>query len=219
MRLSAFDTYRMFLTLKNHFERDSYDYFKYHGKITVSHDAFQSRKDMFKFQKLSRMVSDKEMRDFIVSNLIEGRKWVGDMATDEGMDCYNKYLKRKQSLKYTFTNDLDRLFSMYDPHQVFKAGEGEIPTIARAVNDETICIETMVILDTFIGFSKVYDEKFKDLGIIWSSWSLLIKKYRPFLVYDKESFKNILKDKIEEYEHGEEQETCRETLSETANVA
>jgi hypothetical protein len=165
------------------------------------------------------MISANEMRDFIVSNLIEGRKWIGDITTDDGTECYTKFLKRKQSLKYTFTNDLDRLFSLYDPHQVFRAEEGEIPTIARAVNDETICIETLVILDTFIGFSKVYDKKYEDLSIIWSSWSLLIRKYRPFLVYDKNALKNILKEKIEEYEHGEEQETCRAPQSRSKEAA
>lgn len=219
MRQTAFDTYRMFLTLKNHFEKETYDYFKYNGKTSVSLETFQSRKDLYKFQKLSRMISEKEMRDFIVANLIEGRRWVGDIATDEGIDCYNKFLKRKQSLTYRFTNDLDNLFSTEIPQEVFKAKEGEVPTLVKAVHHDQICIETLTILDTFIGFSKIYDEKYKDIGVIWSSWSLLIRKYRPFLAYDKKVLKNILKEKIEEYEHGEEQETCRQTLSKAANAA
>ena len=200
--LSSYDTYRMFIALKYHFERETYDYFKYNGKVKTSHETFLTRRDMFKFQRVSRMVDDSEMRDLLVSNIIDNRRWIGDIATDEAVDCYNHYMKRKQSLSYTFSNDLDKLFMSNSPNDAFRVTKGELPTVLYAVMSKDICIETFTILDSFINFAGIYDSKLQNLDIIWSSWSLLLKKYKPFLEYDKVKFRNILKDKIGEYEHG-----------------
>jgi hypothetical protein len=35
--------------------------------------------------------------------------------------------------------------------------------------------------------------------IIWPTYHRLIKKYTPFIEYDKEKYTNILKEKIKEY--------------------
>ena len=47
-----FDAYRCYLSLKNHFTKDHYDYIKYRGKTRATHQAFYKRKDRFWFEKL-----------------------------------------------------------------------------------------------------------------------------------------------------------------------
>ena len=60
-----------------------------------------------------------------------------------------------------------------------------------------ISIETMVILDDFLGFTTKFD-KYYDNDIIWSKISTKINRYRPFLKYDKDKMKDILKGIVNE---------------------
>ena len=201
MRLSAFDTYALYLALKQHFTQDSYDYFKYHGKTRANKESFLQRKDRFQFQKLSRMYDGEQMRDFLVSNLVKDKgSWVGDLMNDDASDNYLTYLKRKQSLAYTFTNELDKFFGQEPPEVAFKVGEGyrSLPPILNFIMCGAMSPETFVILDRFIGFSSVLDKKLPDC-FLWSKYRKLPQKFHPFLSYDKDKMKNILKDKINEY--------------------
>ena len=201
MRLSAFDTYALYLALKQHFTQDSYDYFKYHGKTRANKESFLQRKDRFQFQKLSRMYDGEQMRDFLVSNLVKDKgSWVGDLMNDDANDNYLAYLKRKQSLAYTFTSELDKFFGQEPPEVAFKVGEGyrSLPPILNFIMCGAMSPETFVILDRFIGFSSTLDKKLAD-DYLWSKYRKLPQKFHPFLSYDKDKMKNILKEKINEY--------------------
>jgi hypothetical protein len=200
MRLSAFDTYALYLALKQHFTQASYDYFKYHGKTRANKESFMQRKDKYQFQKLSRMYSDEEMRDFLVANLLKEKSWVGDFLEDDANDNYLAYLRRKQSLSYVFSNELDELFSHDPPDRAFKVGKGHLhlPPILNFIMCGAMSPETFVILDRFIGFSSVLDKNLSD-DYLWSKYRMLPQKLHPFLSYDKDKMKTILKDKINEH--------------------
>lgn len=212
MRLTAFDTYMMYLALRQHFERESYDYFKFKGKVKATQDSFMSRKDRFYFQKLSRLHDEKEMAPFFVANILKGKKWIGDFLEEDAETNFIDYQRRVQSLSYTFSNDLDTLFASSGTKGAFRtSGRGQFPPLIEQLIDGSIAPESFAILNKYIGFSDVYDEKLGKDSFLWKDIRNVAIKYHSFLEYDKKKFKNILKEKIEEYEHGEEQETCRET--------
>ena len=81
--MMPFDAYRCYLSLKNHFTKEHYDYHKYGGKTRATHQAFYKRKDRFWFEKFARKKSDKEVEEFFVSNFVSstdpGTMWIGDM--------------------------------------------------------------------------------------------------------------------------------------------
>jgi hypothetical protein len=218
MRLSAFDTYALYLALKNHFTRDSYDFFRYQGKTNASTDSFMKRKDRFQFQKLSRRVSGDEMQAFIVANLLAGKSWVGDLLEEEADDIYHKHMKINQSLSYVFTNELDTIFSKHNPAACFRIRRDTYPLILMSFIQGSVSPQTMVILNDFVNYIQKWDSVYTD-DPIWSKYRILIKKYAPFLEYDRAKLKKILKDKIKEYEHGEEHETRGTQVAERANVA
>ncbi len=66
--MMPYDAYRCYLSLKNHFTKEKYDYHKYRGKSRASLQSFYKRKDRFWFEKLARNKSDKEVEEFFVSN-------------------------------------------------------------------------------------------------------------------------------------------------------
>jgi hypothetical protein len=204
MRLSAFETYCLYLALKNHFSRESYDFFKYNGKTTANKDAFMSRRDRFQFQKISRMYSAEDMQDLFVSNFLKDKAWVGDMLDDDSNEIFLKYRRRRQSLTYTFTNELDSLFTNDQPDKVFKATKGSFAPILTYIIREDVSYESAVVLDHFIGFSKNFDS-------IFNSYRLKIKKYQPFVEFDKNKMKVILKEKLHEYGSSSQRQEASQT--------
>ncbi len=57
--MMPFDAYKQYLSLKNHFTKEKYDYHKYCGKSRATVQSFYKSKDRFWFEKLSRNKSDK----------------------------------------------------------------------------------------------------------------------------------------------------------------
>lgn len=221
MKLSPFETFYLFQGLKLHFTSPSYCFFKYNGKTRASSDSFEQRKDRFQFQKLSKKLHNaEEMRDFLVANFLRGKTWIGDFLDDESNDAYLDYLRRKQSLTYVFTNDLDKFFSDNSPNTAFKIiGENDhLPPILNSVMCGSMSPETYVILDRFIGFSSVFDAKLSD-DYLWSKYRMLTRKFHPFLSYDKSKMSTILKEKIHGYGLSEERcEKGRTTQTQSSEI-
>ena len=194
---SGYAAFTMYNSLKLHFTSSSYDYFKYHGKTNVSTATFLKRKDKYTFYKLSRKYNLEEMRDFYVANFLEGDKWVGDMAKD-GEEVYKKWQKTQQSLTYTFENDI--MFILADgnsPDTMLEVKPNSFPLLMRMVQMKQVSLETLVILNDILNFFPMWDKKIED-DIIWPDFKMKCVKYTPFLHYDKNKFKEILKEKIKE---------------------
>ena len=194
---SGFETYKLYHALKLHFTSNSYDYFKYHGKSKVTMRTFETNGNKYKFSKLSRKYSIDEMKDFLIANMIEGKgEWIGDLISD-GEECYKKWQKRMQSLTYTFTNDTLWLLEAYrdDKEMPFKVINGQHPDLLGLMMRGKIALETVCILDDMMNFLPTWQKKITE-DIIWPIHYRLITKYKPFIQYDKEKFKNILKENI-----------------------
>ena len=98
--MEAFDAYQHYLSMKLHFERDAYDYFKYNGKTNATFSAFEKRKDGFHFTKLTRKLSDDQIVEYYVANFIRGKKWIGDFDKRN----WTQHKKVIQSVEYNFEN-------------------------------------------------------------------------------------------------------------------
>jgi hypothetical protein len=193
---TGFETYKLYHALKLHFT-GSYDYFKYNGKSKVSYTNFTSSSGKYQFVKLSRKYNLEEMKDFLVANFIEGKgDWIGDLLS-EGDDRYLKWQKRIQSLTYTFTNDIQHILETYADNREapFKVFKGQQPDLLGLVLRGKVALETLCILDDILNFLPRWKKEITD-DIIWPTHYRLFIKYKPFIEYDKEKFKNILKENI-----------------------
>lgn len=125
--MTGYEAFCLYSSLKLHFNLDSYDYFKYHGKVNVTIDAFENRKDKWHFYKLDRrFTNDEQGRDFIVANFIhDSNVWVGNLLTEESNIQYRKRQKIIQSLTYIFTNEIESLMSHTKPNDLFMIQKGE----------------------------------------------------------------------------------------------
>ena len=195
--MMPFDAYRCYLSMKNHFTKDKYDYHKYRGKSRATVQSFYKRKDRFWFEKLARNKSDQEVVEFFVSNFITctdpGKLWIGEMIKD-GEGRYIEWKKRNQSLSYVFKEETESLFSDGDFDSMFAMDGTRHPQILKEYLRKNISIETLVILDKILGFRENFDSHLKDP--VWETVSMRIKKYSPFLNIDVQRYKQILKQVV-----------------------
>ena len=197
---SGFSAYALYNAIKLHFTSDSYDYFKYGGKTNVSKDNFATRKDKYTFYKLSRTYNLQDLRDFYVSNfLVKNINWVGDIANAEGEENYKKWQKRNQSLTYRFEQDIIGLLTAtQSPNEMLVVENGEYPLLLKELFHGNISIETVCILNDIMNFFPMWSEKISD-NIIWPIEQKKCLRYAPFIIYDRQKFKNILKESLKEY--------------------
>ena len=198
--VSAFQCYELYLSLKNHFSKDSYDFFKYDGKTRTKPATFEKRRDRFWFQKLSKKYTEREdIIGLIVSNILcNNCSWIGDLLDDEAETNYNKFQKRNQSLSYIFTEEIDRLFTEHGPIKTFRTEDiHEYPPIIVS----GISPETLVIVNDLVDLVSMYDKKYSATDVIWESKRRIISKYSRFVNYDRSAMKKIFVNKIREYTH------------------
>jgi len=106
--MEPFDAYRYYMAIKLHFESDTYDAKKYNYKTSISPQSFWKRKDKYHFAKIAKKFNTpEELIEFYVSQFTSNIKWVGDML--EGDEHFTEWKKRKESLSYQFTNDINTL--------------------------------------------------------------------------------------------------------------
>jgi hypothetical protein len=192
--MTPFEVYKTYLALKNHFTKDSYDYFKYGGKVSASVKSFESRRDRFYFEKLAKM---RDPTSFILANIIQDKDaWVGDLLTnDQAERRYKDWLRRSQSLTYSFKTELDRLGDDFDAN--FRSSDGRHPPLLQLFLREEVSLETLVIL---VHMTKCYGRwnKTMDFDPVWREVSRKIVKYQPFMKYDLSKFKSVVIEKFKE---------------------
>lgn len=197
-KVTPFETYQKYLSLKNHFTNKKYDYFKYSGKARATVTSFNARKDKYFFEKLSRQKRDEEIVDFFVSNFLAADNpsnvWIGEI-TRNGEDNYKEWMRRRQSLSYLFAEESGNLFSEFKLDQIFKCDKGH-PILLRKFMGGYISLETMVIYEKIFHYSKDWSKKLLDP--VWETVSSKIQKYEPFLNIDMFQYKKILRGIINE---------------------
>ena len=191
--MEAIDAYKMYLAFKQHFSSKSYDYFKYNGRVRVSNDAFFKRRDKFFFGKLAKE-KGKFLEKYLLANFLKSDKvWVGDLLSEDSEDNYSNWLKIQESLTYTFKNEVDFLADVDDFDKEFSVIDGQHPNVLRMYFQKKISLETLVILDDILGFTRKWDKEIEDT-VLYPEVATKIRKYRPFLTYDKPKYRKILKD-------------------------
>ena len=192
----GFEAFAMYHGLKLHFS-GNYDYVKYNGKTNVTKDQFTIRKDKFSFYKLSRKYNREELFGFYVANFLKSSKlWAGDLLSEDADSEFKLWLKVQESLTYIFEQDLNHLFDLVDrPDDLLKVEDGQYPLLYNQYLQDSIYLETVVILDDVLNFFPMWEKKIED-DIVFPDFLFKCKKYKPFLHYDKLKFKNLLKDRI-----------------------
>lgn len=195
-KVTPFEVYKSYLSLKNHFTKEKYDYHQFCGKSKCSLKTFYNRKDRFWFEKLSRQKDDKEVLDFFIASFVDcidpQSLWIGEIIRT-GEVNYTQWQKKVQSLLYIFKEESTDLFTENMVNDIFDCSKGHPPVLKKFLGGK-ISIETLVIYDRIFLFRNNFDKKLSDP--VWQTVSLKIKKYSPFLHIDVFRFKKVLQEII-----------------------
>lgn len=180
--MTPFESFQIYNGLKLHFT-SKYDFIKWRGKTKVKPFHFDKMKD----RKIYHLIYEKYKKDtkeFYISCLVSGEpiKWSGELLDDKFHDIHQDRLKRLDSLKKFFSDDV-KLINEYlvESGKNFKEilqSNGKVPIIIRLYYDKIISLETIIIINrltSFVDRITIDDQS-------WNKTKLLITKYDIFVI-------------------------------------
>ena len=194
----GFDVFKTYLAVKNHFTTD-YDYDKYGGRVTAKLESFTKRPDRYFFHKLSKRYNERDILDFFVANFaVDGNKWIGNVLNNEGAENYTRFKKYKESFDYHFRNDLVAIRNDFDNKSIlfddgFNVHSGQHPRVLRLHIQRKIHIQTTIILEAILSFSKIWSKEINE-KVVWPKIAHTLAKLKPFVLYNQTQAKMIMKD-------------------------
>ena len=191
--MEAIDVYIMYCAMKAHFSRKDYDFFKYGGKTKVSRDSFWKRKDRFFFVKLSKKYKTEiEIRNYLVSNFIKDKSGYIANFSEEN---YDSWLLRRSGFFDQFVIEMKPFIKEFEP--LFEVKNSSHPKLLKEFLGSRVSLETMLVLDELVSFSKKWDQQLED-DIVWVDLKKLMKNYKGFLTINKNRYRIKLLKLIEE---------------------
>ncbi len=197
--MTGFDAYKLYVSIKQHFNSSSnYNFIQYEGKSkTVNRDAYERRKDRFYFETIGNKKKG-NLLQFLVSNFVVGDgRWIGDMYNQESEKVYFGWLKVIESLTYLFEQDIKQIKEFLDERnmkfdELFKITDGEHPVIFRFVEQKMIKVETYIIMDKVLHFSKRFKKEITD-EYIYPEAQYKFDRYAEFMNFDSKKYGEIMK--------------------------
>jgi hypothetical protein len=199
--VTGFEAYKLYLSVWQHFSScNDYNYIKYKGKLgNITVKAYESRKDKYFFEALGERNKGDLLQYYVANSAHYGADaiWIGDLYSKESEDVYVHWKKRIQSLTYIFEEDLKEVNEFLiarglEFDRLFDVEEDEHPIIFRFVQQRMIGVETYIIMDKILGFSKRIAKKIKD-SHIFPSEQYRYDRYAEFLNLKDEKYIKIMK--------------------------
>ena len=199
--IHGFDVYRMYLAMKLHFTNPNFDYFTAGGKTNAKEKTYQQRNDFWFYETLARKYKKEEIQELLLASFVisedSSKVWIGDIK-QSGKDRWVVWKKSQQSLAYTVEQDLESVASSmgsqgYTFNNLFETMGGH-PPLLKLFLKRQLNLDTLVVMDIVLGFTKRWDKELKDP--LWEQLSLKIKKYKPFLSINRDKYLKILREKF-----------------------
>lgn len=179
--------YQIFLGMKLHFTKKSYDYPTYGPKF-INHSS------MSKFQPiadtLSRKFRTKEALEIRLIALFKNKMcWLNEIATPEAEKTEHRHLSDLTGFSYNFENHLSLIKEEFPEiiNAMRTKNTFEVPPICRMLLNREINLETYCALDYLLDFSKHISDS------VWKDEKLKIEKYKAFFEPDKAKIAKIAK--------------------------
>ena len=199
--MTGFESYKLYLSVWQHFSIcNDYNYVKYKGKIgNITGKTYNNRKDKYFFEALGSRNKGDLLQYYVANFAHHGSEvqWIGDLHSKESEDVYVHWQKRVQSLTYIFEEDLKEVNEFLiarglEFDRLFDVEEDEHPLIFRFVQQKMIEVESYIIMDKILGFSKRIATKIKD-SYIFPAEQYRYDRYAEFLYLESDKYIKIMK--------------------------
>lgn len=202
---NGFLAYKTYLAIKQHFTRPKYDFFRYQGAINTNFEKYKNRTDRYYFYKLGKKYSANDLVYFFAANLMEKpNTWIGELCNDEARIKFNDTMRKLNAIEYNFKQECEKLLDMASKsglkfNDIFKVSGNKHPYIVKALLQNKISIETYIVIDELVRFSD-YLDKVLDEPLVYGRLKMRCDKYKPFVRFDMEKCKTILKQTVLDYD-------------------
>lgn len=185
--MDGFESMLMTRCLKNHFTTESFDCIKYGyrvGATKAAGEKFLANPHKLLYDRLSRQADPEGL--VIANLLINPKVFITDIVSSDGQEIYTEWKGRQARLTHQLTQELEvndnwRKMVAFSPNG--------LPHIISEYVAGRISPETVVIVDAF---AKRLDEWGKLDHPLMASVQLRLRKYRPFVKFDKERVKKVI---------------------------
>lgn len=192
--MDEYTLFKTYVSLKNHFTTDSYDFIKYSGKVKVTEENFRKRQDLSLFCKLAQWLPEQKAVPFLVAHFIELSSFTIHYVFEnpiKSQKIFNRWKERTSDILGLYRNDLQTIAreSSYSWKNCVSQNGDDYPLLFKLVMANKISPETYSMLDDlFQHTSKAY--KGLDMDVLFLSMNLKYRKYRTFLT---PSIQDVLK--------------------------
>ena len=193
--------YRMYLAMKQHFCNPKFDFFQYNGQINAKEETYQQRNDFWFFETLAKRYKKEEIQELLLASFVLSedttKVWIGDIK-QSGKDRWLVWKKSQSSLTYTVEQDISSVVEhmesqRYSFNDLFETVGGH-PPLLKLYLKRQLNLDTLVVFDIVLGFTKKWDRDLTDP--LWESLSLKIRKYKPFLSIPVPKYSKLMKDRF-----------------------
>lgn len=202
-KITGYDAYCLYISLKSHFNTKSYDFFKY-GTKKIKNNTYLSRTDRIFFEKIAKKYRKQELVGLIVANLLNNNHfWVGDFFSSDAEEIFNSWRKRTESLEYVFREECDRMMDFLEKEKLrfddlFRCSDGNHPVLLKFLLRKEVSAESFSILNILVNFIDKWEEDLSS-DPVWSEVGNRYRKYEGFLSMNEErrrKFSRIVVDKV-----------------------
>ena len=190
--MPAIDVYLMYCALKAHFKGD-YDYHKFSGRTKIKRESFYKRKDRFFFVRAAVKYKDTEILNFFVANFIQDRSGYIANFNDNN---YETWLQKRGMFYEIFSQEMQPFVKNFEP--LFECKDNQHPLLLKEYLGKRISLETMVVLDGLVQYSKKWDKELEWDDLVWPDVKKLMNNYKGFLTFDTNKYSMKLLKLIEE---------------------
>jgi len=184
------DAFEVYMAIRLHFTTD-YDFFRYNGKTRVTEQSWLSRSDKFFFKKIKRDYGS-DLVNFFVSNYMDGQElWSKELIGKRARRNYEEFTLDGH---YTiFKRDCERLSEAYGHiTKLLEYEEGAHPILMKEYITERVHPITMIILESFIHYSKTFPWDDKQ----WIDIVTYLKNLKPFIKFDYEKCSELYENTL-----------------------
>lgn len=192
--MSPFECYQQYLALKRHFTSD-YNYFKYRGKVNVSKEAFEGRRDKMLFNVLAKQKDPFKL--MVVTLAHKPDAYITDIISEKSKRLLLETEKYQQSFEYSFKRELKKHYEANtgmnnDISEAVKVIDGQYPLVVKDWIAGRISLDTLSVIEKICNGCKNWSKQLHDP--LWTDINRQLLKYRPFMSIDTTKYKKIITD-------------------------
>lgn len=184
--ISPNDILQLYTAIKLHFNCESYDFFKYQGKLK-NPPKLSKHKDQHFFNRLAQK---DDPAGLIIANVAnDPQVWIGNLLHEKAKETYLAWRKRQDTTSYTFQTEFRKLANNFP--DAFTCRPGSHPLALKLYLQREVSVDTLVITNQVMPFFPNWDKALAT-DVLWKTMRLSLIKYQGFVDVDEARYRTII---------------------------